>query len=74
MTLADEQFRTLTMMPFVPYVVLIGNAIGTSSKADMLLLDAVIQLMRPLVPASPLVRNICSDCESLYWIAATLVA
>jgi hypothetical protein len=57
------------MVPFVPFVVLAGNAVATSSEVDLALLDAAIVLMLPVAIDSPMIRSVCTECEHLYHIA-----
>ena len=59
------------MVPFVPFVVLAGNAVATSSEADVALLDAAIALMRPVAIDSPMACKLCTEAEDLSRIAKT---
>ena len=65
--------RALSMVPFVPFVVLAGNSIATSSEVDLALLDAAIALMRPVAISSPLACCICNEAEDLYRLASSFI-
>ena len=61
------------MVPFVPFVVLTGNTITTSSAVDLALLDAAIALMRPVAVSSPMACCICTEAEELYRLAISFI-
>lgn len=71
---ADIDDRTLSMTPFVPFIALIGNAVSTSSKTEMALLEDALLVMRPIVVESPYVRCVVRECEVLFRIAADFLA
>jgi hypothetical protein len=73
MNLADGGCRTLIIVPFIPFVVLVGNAVSTSSEIDMALLNVAIQLMRPVAVDSPLVRCVCRECDDLFRMAGSII-
>jgi hypothetical protein len=60
------KYRTLSMAPFVPFIALVGNAINTSSREDIALLEAALAVMQPVAVESPFVRSISNECQSLF--------
>lgn len=61
-------------MPFVSFIILAGNAIATSSSADLALLSSVLAILSPATDMSPLVRKIHDACERFYQIASVIVS
>ena len=59
------------MAPFVPLIALVGNVVLSSSQQDLTLLDAALEVMRPVAVKSPHVRSIVNECESLYRAVTT---
>ncbi|KAI1750712.1 hypothetical protein F4782DRAFT_508619 [Xylaria castorea] len=64
----------LSLVPLVPFIVLAGNAIATSSGGDLPLLSRIISILQPVVANSPLVRKVHGACESLSRIADRVVS
>ncbi|KAI0424492.1 hypothetical protein F5Y09DRAFT_139059 [Xylaria sp. FL1042] len=64
----------LSLVPLVPFIVLAGNAIATSSGTDMLLLSRMLSLLAPAAVNSPLLRKVHGACESLHNIAERIVS
>lgn len=66
--------RILCLVPLVPFIVLAGNAIATSSANDLPLLSKMVSLLAPVAPNSPLLRQVHGACESLSKIAERVVS
>ncbi|KAI1815959.1 hypothetical protein GGS20DRAFT_584017 [Poronia punctata] len=64
----------LSLVPLVPFIVLAGNAIATSSGEDLPLLSNVVSLLLPVVEESPLIRKVYGACESLSKVAERVVS
>ncbi|KAI1278163.1 hypothetical protein F5Y07DRAFT_67907 [Xylaria sp. FL0933] len=64
----------LSLVPLVPFIVLAGNAIATSSGTDMSLLSRMLNLLAPTAVHSPLLRKVHGACESLHSIAERIVS
>ncbi|KAI0858462.1 hypothetical protein F4860DRAFT_486296 [Xylaria cubensis] len=64
----------LCLVPLVPFIVLAGNAIATSSSSDLPLLSRIIAVLQPVAADSPLVRKVHGACESLSRIANRVVS
>ncbi|KAI1172209.1 hypothetical protein F4777DRAFT_590689 [Nemania sp. FL0916] len=64
----------LSLVPLVPFIVLAGNAIATSSGDDLPLLSRMIAILAPSATRSPLVRKVHGACESLSKIAERVVS
>ncbi|KAI1166686.1 hypothetical protein F5B18DRAFT_605343 [Nemania serpens] len=64
----------LCLVPLVPFIVLAGNAIATSSANDLPLLSKMVSLLAPVAPNSPLLRKVHGACESLSKIAERVVS
>ncbi|KAI1152872.1 hypothetical protein F4825DRAFT_417452 [Nemania diffusa] len=64
----------LSLVPLVPFIVLAGNAIATSSGNDLPLLSKLVTLLAPAATDSPLIRSVHGACESLSRIAERVVA
>ncbi|KAI0401098.1 hypothetical protein F4802DRAFT_619146 [Xylaria palmicola] len=64
----------LSLVPLVPFIVLAGNAIATSSGNDLPLLTNMVSLLAPAAEKSVLVRNVHGACESLSRIADRVVS
>ncbi|KAI0467576.1 hypothetical protein F4859DRAFT_493806 [Xylaria cf. heliscus] len=74
-----EGWRTLLntilcLVPLVPFIVLAGNAIATSSGNDLPLLSRIIAVLQPAAAKSPLVRKVHGACESLNKVADRVVS
>ncbi|KAI1735652.1 hypothetical protein F4680DRAFT_434695 [Xylaria scruposa] len=63
----------LCLVPLVPFIVLAGNAIATSSGNDLPLLSRIIAVLQPVAANSPLIRKVHGACESLSRIADRVV-
>jgi hypothetical protein len=66
--------RILSLVPFVSFIILAGNAIATSSSADLALLASVLAVLSPSTEMSPLVRKIHEACERFYQIASVILS
>ncbi|KAJ8109075.1 hypothetical protein ONZ43_g6241 [Nemania bipapillata] len=66
--------QILSLVPLVPFIVLAGNAIATSSGSDLPLLSKLVKLLVPAAANSPLIREVHGACESLSRIAERVVA
>ncbi|KAI0600387.1 hypothetical protein F4775DRAFT_545619 [Biscogniauxia sp. FL1348] len=64
----------LSLVPFVSFIVLAGNAIATSSSADLALLSSVISVMAPAAANSPIARKMHDACERFGRIANRIVS
>ncbi|GAP91460.1 putative C6 transcription factor [Rosellinia necatrix] len=64
----------LSLVPLVPFIVLAGNAIATSSGNDLPLLSTIVSLLAPVAVSSPLVRKVHGACESLSRIADRIIS
>ncbi|KAI1465216.1 uncharacterized protein F4812DRAFT_440135 [Daldinia caldariorum] len=64
----------LSLVPFAPFLVLAGNAIATSSSADLALLSSVLSVLEPPAADSLTARKVYDACQRLYRIATTLVS
>ncbi|GAW17554.1 hypothetical protein ANO14919_070120 [Xylariales sp. No.14919] len=64
----------LAMVPLVPFIVLAGNAIATSSGDDLPLLSKMVWLLAPVAANSPVARKVHGACESLHNIANRVVS
>lgn len=56
------------MVPFVPFIALVGNAVSApsaSSREDVALLEAALAVMRPVAVDSPHVRIVFTECQTL---------
>lgn len=58
----------------MPFIVLAGNAIATSSGNDLPLLTKMVSLLAPVTTNSPLIRKVHGACESLSRIADHVVS
>ncbi|KAI1503633.1 hypothetical protein F5X99DRAFT_375034 [Biscogniauxia marginata] len=65
---------TLSLVPFVSFIVLAGNAIATSSSADLALLSSVISVLAPVAANSPAARKMHDACERFGRIANRMVS
>ncbi|XDG01012.1 hypothetical protein ABKA04_000627 [Annulohypoxylon sp. FPYF3050] len=63
----------LSLVPFVPFIVLAGNAIATSSSADLTLLSSVVAMLAPKGSSSPTIRKVHDACERFSRIANLIV-
>lgn len=66
--------RLLSIVPFVSFIILAGNAIATSSSADLDLLSSVLSVISPIVETSPLARRMHGACERFFQIAGVIVS
>ncbi|KAI2636520.1 hypothetical protein GGS26DRAFT_581315 [Hypomontagnella submonticulosa] len=64
----------LSLVPFVPFIVLAGNAIATSSSTDLALLSSVVSVLAPTAPNCPTTQKIHDACEKLGRIASLVVS
>ncbi|KAI1298397.1 hypothetical protein F5Y03DRAFT_368132 [Xylaria venustula] len=64
----------LSLVPLVPFIVLAGNAIATSSGTDMSLLARMVTLLAPTTASSPLLRKVHGACESLHGIVDRILS
>ncbi|KAI0105297.1 hypothetical protein GGR51DRAFT_571963 [Nemania sp. FL0031] len=64
----------LSLVPLVPFIVLAGNAIATSSGNDLPLLSKMVSLLAPATTESPLIREVHGASESLSKIAERIVS
>lgn len=62
------------MVPLVPFIVLAGNAIATSSGDDLPLLSKMVSVLTPVTENSPLIRKVHGACESLSKIAERVIS
>ncbi|KAI1267896.1 hypothetical protein F5Y18DRAFT_415445 [Xylariaceae sp. FL1019] len=80
---AVEQFPTklapflnsvLSFVPFVPFIVLAGNAIATCSSQDLSILSTVVSLLASVASISPTISKIHDACERFSRIAEMIVS
>ncbi|KAI1143674.1 hypothetical protein F5Y05DRAFT_407081 [Hypoxylon sp. FL0543] len=64
----------LSLAPFVPFIVLAGNAIATSSGTDLALLSSVVSVLAPPAKNSPIARKMHDACERFGRIASLIVS
>ncbi|KAI1410579.1 hypothetical protein F5Y13DRAFT_202052 [Hypoxylon sp. FL1857] len=64
----------LSLAPFVPFIVLAGNAIATSSGDDLALLSSVVSILAPPAANSPTARKMHDACERFGRIASLIVS
>ncbi|KAI0376816.1 hypothetical protein F5Y04DRAFT_273468 [Hypomontagnella monticulosa] len=64
----------LSLVPFVPFIVLAGNAIATSSSTDLALLSSVVSILAPTASNCPTTQKIHDACEKLGRIASLIVS
>ncbi|KAI1338876.1 hypothetical protein F5Y15DRAFT_416639 [Xylariaceae sp. FL0016] len=64
----------LSMVPFVSFVVLAGNAIATSSSADLVLLTSVLSVLAPAARDYPTARKMHDACDRFSRIAMLIVS
>ncbi|KAI1454928.1 hypothetical protein F4805DRAFT_437994 [Annulohypoxylon moriforme] len=64
----------LSLVPFVPFIVLAGNAIATSSSTDLSLLSSVVSMLAPAGANSSTIRKIHDACERFGRIANLVVS
>ncbi|KAI0138687.1 hypothetical protein F4776DRAFT_663055 [Hypoxylon sp. NC0597] len=64
----------LSLAPFVPFIVLAGNAIATSSGDDLALLSSVVSVLAPPATHSPTARKMHDACERFLRIASIIVS
>lgn len=62
----------LSLVPFVSFVVLAGDAIATSSSADLALLSSAVSIMAPAT-AFPTAQKMHDACERFGRVARTIV-
>ncbi|KAI0887605.1 uncharacterized protein GGS22DRAFT_111808 [Annulohypoxylon maeteangense] len=64
----------LSLVPFVPFIVLAGNAIATSSSTDLSLLSSVVSILAPTGANSPTIQKVHDACERFGRIANLVVS
>lgn len=64
--------RILCTTPFVPFLVLVSNAIVTRTASDLPLLESTVNVLKPL-SGSPNAGPIYRTCSKLYEAAQNLV-
>ncbi|KAI1762310.1 hypothetical protein GGR53DRAFT_521728 [Hypoxylon sp. FL1150] len=64
----------LSLAPFVSFTVLVGNAIATSSSADLALLSSIIATMAPVADDAPNIRKIHDACKKFSRVASLIVS
>lgn len=64
--------RILCATPFVPFLVIVSNAVTTRSTADLPLLSSAVDVLKPLA-GSPNAGPIFRACSKLYDVANSLV-
>ncbi|KAI0178947.1 hypothetical protein GGR52DRAFT_569850 [Hypoxylon sp. FL1284] len=64
----------LSLVPFVSFVVLAGNAIATSSTADLALLSSILAIMAPIAADTPNIRKYYEACERFGRVASLIVS
>nr|POE94377.1 hypothetical protein CFP56_16617 [Quercus suber] len=70
----DRWNRTISLVPFVPFVALIGHAIAKSSTADFMLCSSALAVITPASETSPAARKLHRVCTRLYAIAELIIA
>ncbi|KAI1098177.1 hypothetical protein F4804DRAFT_325485 [Jackrogersella minutella] len=63
----------LSLVPFVPFIVLAGNAIVTSSSADLALLSSTVSILAPTANC-PTTQKMHDACERFGRIASLVVS
>lgn len=64
----------LSLVPFVSFTVLAGNAIATSSSADLALLSSILAIMVPVADGAPNIRKIHDACERFERVTSLIVS
>ncbi|OTA99088.1 hypothetical protein M426DRAFT_325434 [Hypoxylon sp. CI-4A] len=64
----------LSLVPFAPFIVLAGNAIATSSSADLDLLSRVVSILEPTAAKYPTTKKIHDACERFGRVASLIVS
>lgn len=65
--------RMITLVPFVSFIVLVGNIIAISSDSDMGLLNSTLLVIKPVAENSPAALSLFEVCQKFYRIAEILV-
>lgn len=65
---------TMCIVPFVSFVVIVGNAIATSSTDDLALLSSVVSIIQPAVEHTPATQKLYNVCQKFYQIADLIVS
>jgi hypothetical protein len=73
-TETNQLFSILSIVPFVSFLVLAGNAIATCSDADLELLSSMVALIAPVAEQSPTARKMHDVCERFARLARLIVA
>ncbi|KAI8628513.1 hypothetical protein F5Y19DRAFT_438132 [Xylariaceae sp. FL1651] len=63
-----------SLVPLVPFIVVAGNAIATSSSNDLAFLSKVVSLLKPAAANSPTIRKIHGACESLRQMTSSIIS
>ncbi|KAI0145514.1 hypothetical protein GGR57DRAFT_480430 [Xylariaceae sp. FL1272] len=64
----------LSFVPFVPFIILAGNAIATCSSQDLSTLSTVVSLLASVASTSPTISKIHDACERFSRIAEMIVS
>lgn len=64
----------MCIVPFVSFVVIVGNAIATSSADDLALLSSVVSIIKPAVEHTPATQKLYNVCQKFHQIADLIVS
>lgn len=64
----------MCIVPFVSFIVIVGNAIAMSSAKDLALLSQVVSIIKPAVEHTPATQKLYNVCQKFYQIADLIVS
>ncbi|KAK7754301.1 hypothetical protein SLS62_003594 [Diatrype stigma] len=64
----------LSLVPFVSFIVLAGNAIATTSAEDVALLSSAVSVLAPVADDSPTIKKMHDACDRFSRIAGLIVS
>ncbi|KAF2166986.1 hypothetical protein M409DRAFT_23030 [Zasmidium cellare ATCC 36951] len=65
---------TVSIVPFVSFIVIVGHTIATSSANDLALLSSVVSAIKPAVEHTPATQKLYNICQKFYQIADLIVS
>ncbi|KAK4496427.1 hypothetical protein PRZ48_012407 [Zasmidium cellare] len=65
---------TVCIVPFVSFIVIVGNAIATSSTEDLALISSVVSIIKPAVEHTPATQKLYNVCEKFHQIADLIIS
>lgn len=61
--------RTMCLVPFVSFVVMVGSTIATGSREDLGLLSKVVSIIKSAVEHTPATQKLYNVCQKFHQIA-----